>query len=275
MKKVLGIVVSHRRLGNSEILVKEIMNSIPDECHCEMIRLTDLKLEPCKACYYCLQNDGCIVEDDFNFVFNRIIQADAVIIGVPIYLLGPQAYYKMFNDRLVSAFKYADQTAGKPCVLVIPFGIKGWEGYARAAALAVPRLLQMKIIDCWQVEATLPAESLLQDSNLLYARSLGRRIFAGPAYQPGERECPFCGSDLFRLHPENKIECPICKVEGVLREGNIPSWPEGDACRFSEANIHEHFDGWVRDMKSKFREDKEQLKSVQKGYREINWWIKP
>lgn len=42
MKKILGLVFSNRRLGNSEILVKEIMRSIPDDGSRELIRVTDL-----------------------------------------------------------------------------------------------------------------------------------------------------------------------------------------------------------------------------------------
>ncbi len=67
MKKVLGLVVSNRKLGNSEILVKEILSNIPEECNRELIRLTDLEIKPCKACYRCLQPDSdCAVGDNFN-----------------------------------------------------------------------------------------------------------------------------------------------------------------------------------------------------------------
>lgn len=73
MKKVLGLVVSNRKLGNSEILVKEIMNNIPEECSRELIRLTDLEIKPCQACYRCLQPEkACLVQDDFNFVIKKL-----------------------------------------------------------------------------------------------------------------------------------------------------------------------------------------------------------
>jgi multimeric flavodoxin WrbA len=276
MKKVLGLVISHRKLGNSEILVKEIISNIPQECQPELIRLTDMKIEPCKACYQCLQPDkDCPIKDDFNFIMNKINHADALIIGVPIYLLGPHGYYKMLSDRMVSAFKFAAFTAGKPCILVVPYGVNRWEGYTRAAALIMPRLLQMKIIDYWQVKATLPGESLLDPANLEYARHLGKNLFDSEAYVPGIRECPYCGSDLFRLRPDNKIECPICMVEGILQADNIPYFSPTDNYRFSATNIVEHFDGWVRNMKKKFHAEKDQLKEVQKVYRDKDWWIKP
>ncbi|MGI5910955.1 MAG: flavodoxin family protein [Syntrophomonadaceae bacterium] len=276
MKKVLGLVISSRKLGNSEILVKEIMDSIPQDCQRELIRLTDLRIEPCRACYRCMQPEKeCLINDDFNYVISKITQADAVIIGVPIYFLGPHGYYKMLSDRLLSAYKLAEFTAGKPLIMVTPYGIKGWEGYTRAAALVIPRFLQMKIIDLWQVEATLPGDCLINPSNLEYARSLGVRLFDSPAYTPEIRECPYCGSDLFRLHPNNKIECPICKAEATLQEDNIPSWSNTNSNRFSSANIQEHFGIWLIKMKEKYYQEKEKLKELQKPYRDKDWWVKP
>lgn len=275
-KKVLGLVISNRRLGNSEILLKEIMKSIPKECDFELIRLTELRIEPCMACYVCLQ-DGkeCKLKDDFNFVFNKIKQVDALLIGVPIYLLGPHGYYKMLTDRILGSVKMAEFTAGKPCILVIPYGIKGWEGYTRAAVQVLPRLMQMKLIDCWQVEATLPGESLINTGNLEYARRLGERLFKAEGCRPGTRECPFCGSDLFRLCSGRRIECPICGSEGFLQDDNIPAWPDSEQSRFTAANLEEHFNVWLKEMKQKFHEEKDQLKEIQKPYRKDDWWVKP
>jgi multimeric flavodoxin WrbA len=276
MKKVLGLVISHRKLGNSELLVKEIMGHIPEQCSLELIRLTDLKIEPCKACYHCLQayND-CPLKDDFNFVLNKIKEADCLIIGVPTYLLGPHGYYKMLTDRLLGAANYAKYTEGKPCVIVIPYGTKGWEGYSRAASLVMPRLLKMKIVDCWQVHATLPGESLLNPDNIEYAQTLGSGLFNGLRYNPGSRACSNCGSDLFRLLSGNRIECPICGAQGILKNDNIPDFSNADYFRFSDKEMEEHFKVWLLEMKDKFLQEKEFLKKLQKDYRDKDWWIKP
>lgn len=276
MKKVLGIVISHRKLGNSEILVKEIMNSIPEECSRELIRLTDLDIKPCKACYACLQPDkNCSIHDDLNFVMARIREADALIIGVPVYFLGPHGYYKMLTDRLVGAQNHVRATRGKPCVIVMPFGSTGWEGYSKAAGLVMPQLLRMKLVDCWQAPATLPGESLLNPENISYARALGQELFSGRGYQPRSRECPTCGSDLFRLLNENQVECPICGAVGNLKDDGNPDFSASDYRRFSDQELDEHFTGWLLDMKERFSNQKDRLKELQKFYRNQNWWIKP
>lgn len=276
MKKILGLVISHRKLGNSELLVKEIMKNIPGDCQHEIIRVTDLELETCKACYHCLQPDTqCKVHDNFNFVMNKIRQADGVVIGVPVYILGPHGYLKLLQDRLVGAYNYTKYTAGKPCIIVMPYGTIGWTGYSKAAARIFPLTLQMKIIDTWMINATLPAESLLTPANLAYARNLGQRMFSGEEYRPTPRECPQCGSDLFRLLPDNKVECPICNGIGILGPDNIPDFSSCTHNRFAQHEIEEHFHEYLGAMRARFKAEKDILKQAQKPYKDIDWWIKP
>lgn len=276
MKKVLGLVISNRKLGNSEILVKEIMSNIPEECTRELIRLTDLDIKPCRACYRCLQpGESCAIKDDFNYVIERIREADALIIGVPVYFLGPHGYYKMLTDRLVGAQNYVHHTKGKPCVIVMPYGSMGWEGYSKAASLVFPKLLRMKLVDCWLVHSTLPGESLLSPKNISYAKALGRELFNEREYQAGSRECPVCGSDLFRFLNDHQVECPICGARGILKNNGSLDFSDSDYNRFSDQNMDEHFNNWLLEMKERFRAQKEYLKEVQKSYRDQSWWIKP
>lgn len=276
MKKVLGLVVSNRRLGNSEVLVKEIMDNIPGPCQREVIRLTDLKIEPCLACYRCLQPEQkCVQQDDFNFLLNKMLEADALVIGVPVYILGPHGYYKMLTDRLVGVGNYLERMHNKPCVIVIPYGTQGWTGYTKGAALVLPRLLNMKIQDCWVVHATLPAEALLNLENIKYARQLGQNIFLAQEYRPGKRECSLCGSDFFRLLADGWVECPLCGAIGQLDQDNVPDFTNADYFRFSYEQVEGHFKGWVGEMKERFRVQKNELKEAQQDYRDKEWWIKP
>jgi len=181
----------------------------------------------------------------------------------------------MLIDRLVGIENYNKHTEGKPCVVVISYGRKGWEGYSRAASLVMPLLLRMKLIDCWQVHAALPGESLLDQNNMNYARSLGVNMFCGSSYPSGTKVCPRCGSDLFRLLLTDRIECPICGAQGILKSGNIPNVSNSEYYRYGPQEMEEHFREWLREMKLKFPKERDKLSVIRKIYEHKNWWIKP
>lgn len=276
MKKILGLVVSQRRLGNSELLLKEIMTHIPQPCSRELIRLTDLKIESCRACYRCLNHDTpCKIKDDFHFLLDKIKEADALLIGVPVYFLGAHASFKMLTDRMLGAGSYVRYTKNKPCIIVMPYGITGWEGYSKTAALAFPRFLEMKVVDCWMVHAPLPGASLLDAKNLQHAKELGSHLFEKTEYKKGMWECPQCGSDLFRLLPEGEIECSLCAAKGILQKDSSPYFPLSTPNRFFSAELQRHFAGVLPSLMQQYLLHREELKKVQKPYREKDWWIKP
>jgi len=273
--KLLGLVVSARRLGNSEVLVKEIMSRVPGEWERELIRLTDLAIEPCRACYSCLSGGGCKLDDDFKFVLARVQEADVLVVGVPVYILGPHGFLKMFTDRLLGAGHYAEHTRGKPCAVVTPYGVRGWLGYTRAAALTLPRILQMEVVDFWAVPAALPAEGVLAPENLARAAEIGRRLAGRGGEKWGPFECPGCGSDLFRLLPGGGVECPLCGRRASW-DGTGPLQYGGtERGRFDPAEMRQHFLGWLVEMKEKFRAERDRLQEAQKPYRSMEWWVRP
>lgn len=52
--KILGLIGSYRKLGNTEVLVKEaLMEAQRHGAEVDMLRLTDLRIEPCKGCMAC------------------------------------------------------------------------------------------------------------------------------------------------------------------------------------------------------------------------------
>ncbi|MFZ5652347.1 MAG: flavodoxin family protein [Bacillota bacterium] len=276
MKKVLGLVVSERNLGNSELLVKEILGAVPDPCNREMIRLTEMRIESCRACYRCLTpGNQCRINDDFKYVLDRIMDADALVIGMPVYFLGLHGQFKMLTDRLMGVGQYAEKTRGKPCVIVIPYGLPGWEGYARTASLVLPRMLEMKLVDCWMVHATLPGEGVAKDQYRECARRLGAGIFNAGEYSGGPGECPCCGSDLFRLLPGGGIECSLCSARGCPGPAGSPEFHLSGHNRFSTEGLQEHFMGWLVKMREKYMAERETLKEVQNPYRGSHWWVKP
>jgi uncharacterized Zn finger protein (UPF0148 family) len=206
---------------------------------------------------------------------NEIKKADALVIGVPVYFWGPHASFKMLTDRLLGSRNYVEHTRGKPCAIVMPFGIIGMEGYTRTAVLALPRVLEMKVVELWQVHAALPGESICNSKNLEHAREIGLKLFAGQEFTRGSRECLFCGADVFRLFPDGKVECPLCGAMACLKKDNELEFSDSGQYRFTTEALHRHFREWLVSMKDKFLLERDKLKEIQEPYKEMDWWVKP
>ena len=74
--KVLGVVASHRFLGNTEILVKEaLMGAEGQGAEVEIMRWTDYEILPCEGLATCLfGGTGCKLrgKDDHNYLLEKL-----------------------------------------------------------------------------------------------------------------------------------------------------------------------------------------------------------
>ena len=116
--KVLGIVASCRKLGNTEILVKEALMAAEEKgAEVDIMRWNDYNILPCEGDAQCLFGTKVCKhkdKDDFDLMLNKLYQYDGVILGAPCYFLEVQAIIKQFIDRLFILFSQPSQMAGKP-----------------------------------------------------------------------------------------------------------------------------------------------------------------
>ena len=98
--KAVGIVGSPRKGGNTEILVAHCLKAIAEEgLDTELVRLAGLDIRGCNACGYCFEHEGCSIEDDFEPVFEKMITADAIIVGSPVYFSSAPSLVKGLLER--------------------------------------------------------------------------------------------------------------------------------------------------------------------------------
>jgi len=102
--KILGISASIRKGGNSEYLLKKALTAAekvsPELVKTELYSMTGKIINPCLHCLACLDHRECIVHDEFNELFEKWLEADAIIYSVPVFHLGLPAHFKAFLDRL-------------------------------------------------------------------------------------------------------------------------------------------------------------------------------
>lgn len=78
----------------------------------EMIDLCDYRIVPCTACEACSLNGVCVNDDDVPALVARMHEADAIVLGSPVYIDNVSGQAKIFFDRLADAIHY-QQFSGK------------------------------------------------------------------------------------------------------------------------------------------------------------------
>lgn len=100
---VLAINGSPRKGGNTEILLQETLAPLAAKgWETELVQVGGKKLRGCIACYKCFEtkDNTCIVKNDiFNALFEKILRADAIILGTPTYFTDVSAELKGLIDR--------------------------------------------------------------------------------------------------------------------------------------------------------------------------------
>jgi multimeric flavodoxin WrbA len=98
--KVLGLFGSPRRGGNTEILLEEALKGAEKEgAEIERIYLSDLKITPCTECHGCDETGSCVILDDMQKIYPKLLEADVIILASPIFFYGVTAWAKTVIDR--------------------------------------------------------------------------------------------------------------------------------------------------------------------------------
>ena len=99
--KVLAINGSHRPGKNTatmlNLVLKEVENSGGQT---ELLELAAHNIKLCRACNKCLRASACsIKDDDMEMIAEKMMMADAVVMGSPVYFANVTSLMKIFIDR--------------------------------------------------------------------------------------------------------------------------------------------------------------------------------
>ncbi|MFC1905606.1 flavodoxin family protein [Chloroflexota bacterium] len=98
--KVIGIVGSPRKNGNTEILTSHTLKAIAEEgLDTELIRLAGLDIKPCNACMVCAKEERCSIEDDLFPIYLKMKEADGIILASPVYYGSATSLIKACMER--------------------------------------------------------------------------------------------------------------------------------------------------------------------------------
>lgn len=98
--KIVGISGSPRH-GNTEVLVKQALSEAEKSgAQTEYISLSGETINPCKHCDRCpVKETLCIQIDSMQKIYDKLLEADGIIIGSPVYVGSVTAQLKAMMDR--------------------------------------------------------------------------------------------------------------------------------------------------------------------------------
>ena len=111
--KVLGIVGSKRKKGNTSILVREALRAAEaGGAETALIHLGELDIQGCRGCDKCAETHRCVIEDDMQGIYPLLLDGAALILGSPTHFYGISSDMQAFLERCycLEAFSAEDRS---------------------------------------------------------------------------------------------------------------------------------------------------------------------
>ncbi|MDK2893143.1 flavodoxin family protein [Methanohalophilus sp.] len=112
--KVLGISGSPKSGGNTENMIEEALKIAQERgFETDHVYISENNIKPCTACGRCYDNDECSIKDDMTDVYDKLVEANAIIVASPVYFGSPTAQLKALLDRSVLHRRHNFRLANK------------------------------------------------------------------------------------------------------------------------------------------------------------------
>jgi multimeric flavodoxin WrbA len=125
-KHVVVLKGSPREKGNSSMLADQVAaGASAAGAQVECIVLQNMNIRPCNACDVCQETGTgeCILDDDMQTLYPRLLKADAIVIASPIYWYTMSAQTKLCIDRWYALdTPQGNALAGKRIGIVLTYG---------------------------------------------------------------------------------------------------------------------------------------------------------
>lgn len=117
--KVVGLVGSPRRGGNTDILVGNVLGGAAEAgAKTEKIVIKDLQIETCTGCLDCWQSGKCNqFDDDLPWLIEQFAEADGLVLGSPVWSGFLPGAMKNVFDRMTGSSTIIQSSGGLSKVL--------------------------------------------------------------------------------------------------------------------------------------------------------------
>ena len=112
--EIIAFNGSPRQNGNTSSLIDAVLagagSAGADVAH---VRLHDINVKGCQACYACKDNPGiCALKDDLTPYLHAVKDSAGIVFGCPIYMFRVSGQMKIWVDRMYSYYSHRPDGAG-------------------------------------------------------------------------------------------------------------------------------------------------------------------
>ncbi len=91
---------SPRIKGNTDLLLDEALKGAQSQgAEVEKIIVDNLNISPCREYYGCLRDGNCVIRDDMDSIYPKLLEANGVIVASPMFFYGLTSQLKALIDR--------------------------------------------------------------------------------------------------------------------------------------------------------------------------------
>lgn len=101
--KILGLSFSPRADGNTVVLLNQALSGAREEgAETELYSVAGKDIQPCDGCWGCREAGKCPIKDDMQEVYDKLVEADGIIFGTPVYFYSMTGQGKTVIDRTIA-----------------------------------------------------------------------------------------------------------------------------------------------------------------------------
>ncbi len=131
--KIVGILGSERQGGNTEVLLDVALEEAQKNgVLTDKVPLRDKSIAPCDGCLGCTKTGKCVIEDDAQEIYGKMLESEGIIWATPVYFWSMSGQTKTLMDRTYALLFPKLQLTNKVGGLILVAGTRGCMNAANA-----------------------------------------------------------------------------------------------------------------------------------------------
>jgi multimeric flavodoxin WrbA len=176
--KILAVSCSPRKNGNTVAMLEKALEGARGEgAEVELYTVSGKDIRPCDGCWGCRNTGQCHIKDDMQGLYDKLIGAEGIIFGTPIYFWGMTAQAKTVMDRTIALSQPGRTLNNKVCGVVASCGSLGMADALKDFSFYI---VQRRMLPANQVSAYVmnPDDLKKMEKCLKALNDLGRQMVA-------------------------------------------------------------------------------------------------